>query len=452
MRILLIGAGAVTSRLNVLLAEHGHAIEAQMATFTPQHLELFDFHALVVVSPESTVGQAALTKAAENGKLIYVIAGAADGLAAWANAVGVPAVAYPPSEVDFDNLLQQIQRGEAGNLAADDQYRRAVLGSDIAARLQSGMAIRKIAVTSPKGGTGKTTIAVNLAVTFALCGITTCLVDADANAGALQYHLRLDRVNTTMIALLRRELAKKSDTMAAVAAGATFMNAFTPVEGLPTLRVLPGLVTDDLGDEALQNEERVTEILGGLYESGMSSGGVVIMDVGINPAHVVHRAALRLAEGIAIVIKPEIPDLAETRRWLARMIGSLSASVGKTAAYEFIGSRVKLCYNQVVGDGFKSAHRMLQDALREDKIELALIPNGVLPMVDPRMAAQAVNSERREDIIVWRYKKEKLEELAPFTESMVGFASHFVPAVHESADRIGLIKKAQKTKRGLFGR
>jgi len=437
MRILLIGAGAVTSRLNVLLAEHGHTIEAQMAAFAPQHLELFDFHALVVVSPESTVGQAALTKAAENGKLIYVIAGAADGLAAWANAVGVPAVAYPPSEIDLDNLLQQIQRGEAGNLAADDQYRRAVLGSDIAARLQSGMAIRKIAVTSPKGGTGKTTVAVNLAVTFALCGITTCLVDSDANAGALQYHLRLDRVNTTMIALLRRELAKKSDTMAAVAAGAAFMNAFTPVEGLPTLRVLPG---------------RVSEILGGLYESGMAGGGVVIMDVGINPAHVVHRAALRLAEGIAIVIKPEIPDLAETRRWLARMIGSLSASVGKSAAYEFIGSRVKLCYNQVVGDGFKSAHRMLQDALREDKIELALIPNGVLPMVDPRLAAQAVNSDRREDVLVWRYKREKLEELAPFTENMVGFASHFVPAVHESADRIGLLRRTQKTKRGLFGR
>ena len=34
-----------------------------------------------------------------------------------------------------------------------------------------------------------------------------------------------------------------------------------------------------------------------------------IMDVGINPAHVVYRAAFKSAEGIAIVIKPEIPDL-----------------------------------------------------------------------------------------------------------------------------------------------
>ncbi|MBI5952858.1 MAG: P-loop NTPase, partial [Chloroflexi bacterium] len=39
------------------------------------------------------------------------------------------------------------------------------------------MAVRKIAITSPKGGTGKTTVAVNLAVALALSGITTYLVD-----------------------------------------------------------------------------------------------------------------------------------------------------------------------------------------------------------------------------------------------------------------------------------
>ena len=64
------------------------------------------------------------------------------------------------------------------------------------------MAVRKIAITSPKGGTGKTTMAANLAVALALSGITTYLVDADGNAGALQYHMRLERVNTTMIGLL----------------------------------------------------------------------------------------------------------------------------------------------------------------------------------------------------------------------------------------------------------
>ena len=438
MQVLLLGAGTVTSRLNMQLAEQGHSVIAQIAAFTPQHIDLFDFRALVVVSPESSVSPESLVKAAERGKMIFVVAGVGDGMASWANGVGVPSIAYPPSDVDINKLYEEMRRADAGNLAADDQYRRAVLGSDMSARIQSGMAVRKIAITSPKGGTGKTTVAVNLAVALALSGITTYLVDADGNAGALQYHMRMERVNTTMIGLLRREIAKANKgVMGDVASGAAYLNAFTPLENLPTLRVLPGLITDDLGDEVLQQEGKVAEVIQGLYEAGV--------------AHVVHRAALKAAEGIAIVIKPEIPDLAETRRWIARMINSLASVVGKGSAHEFVGSRVKLCYNQVVGDGFKAAHKMLQQALSEDKIELALIPNGIIPIVDPRLAAQAVNSDRREDILIWRYKKEKLEELGPFTDSLLGFASHFVPAVREGASRIGLLP-SQTKKRGWFGK
>jgi MinD-like ATPase involved in chromosome partitioning or flagellar assembly len=452
MQALLAGAGTVTSRLNLLLAEQGHSVVAQIAAFSPQHLDLFDFRALVVVSPEASVSPESLVKAAERGKLIFVVAGVGDGMSAWANGVGVPAVAYPPSEMDTGKLLEELRRAEAGNLSADDQYRRAVLGSDMSARIQSGMAVRKIAITSPKGGTGKTTLAANLAVALALSGISTYLVDADGNAGALQYHLRLERVATTMIGLLRREVAGAGKgVLGTVAASAAYLNAFTTLPDLPTLRVLPGLITDDLGDEVLQQEARVAQVIQGLYEAGVAAGGVVIMDVGINPAHVVHRAALKAAEGIAIVIKPEIPDLAETRRWIARMIGSLANVVGHPSAHEFIGSRVKLCYNQVIGDGFKSAHKLLQQALSEDRIELALIPNGIIPIVEPRLAAQAVNSDRREDILVWRYKKEKLEELGPFVEALLGFAAHFVPAVREGAGRVGLLPNPGK-KRGLFGR
>jgi len=452
MQILLLGAGTVTSRLNLLLAEQGHSVVAQIATFTPQHIDLFDFRAVVAVSPEASLSPDSLVQAAERGKLIFVIAGTGDGMSAWANGVGVPAIAYPPSDVDTNKLLDELRRANAGNLAGDDQYRRTVLGSDMSARIQSGMVIRKIAVTSPKGGAGKTTVAVNLAVALALSGITTYLVDADGNAGALSYHLRLEKVNTTLISLLRRELAQRQGhAMNVVANGAAYLNAFTTLDNLPTLKVLPGLITDDLGDEVLQQEDKVEQVINGLYEAGVAAGGVVIMDVGINPAHIVHRAALKAAEGIAIVIKPEIPDLAETRRWIARMINALAQAVGKSSAQEFVGSRVKLCYNQVVGDGFKSAHKLLQQALTEDKIELALIPNGILPIVDPRLTAQAVNSDRREDMLIWRYRKEKLEELGPFAEALLGFAAHFVPAVREGASRVGLLPHFTK-KRSWFGR
>ncbi|MEA3350993.1 MAG: AAA family ATPase, partial [Chloroflexota bacterium] len=303
MQILLIGAGSVTSRLNLVLTEHKHSIAAQMATFTPQHLDLFDFKGIVAVSPEASISTDSLRQAAERGKMIFVVAGVEDGLASWANGVGVPAFAFPLSEVETNKLLTEISRADSGNRAAEEQYRRAVLGSDMSARIQSGMNVRKIAITSPKGGTGKTTMSVNLAVAFALSGITTYLIDADANAGSLQYHLRLQKVKSTLMGVLRRAIGQSSGTMGKIASGANYLDAFTTLDALPTLKVLPGLVTDDLGDCVLQNEERVADVLQGLYEAGVSTGGVVIVDVGINPAHVVHRSALRLAEGIAIVVK-----------------------------------------------------------------------------------------------------------------------------------------------------
>jgi len=207
--------------------------------------------------------------------------------------------------------------------------------------------------------------------------------------------------------------------------------------------VLPGIVTGELSDEALQNEAGVETVIQGLFEAGITSNGVVIMDVGINPAHPLHRAALRASEGIAIVIKPEIPDIAEVRRWLDRMVGSLTGRVGRDAAYEFIGSRVKLCYNMVVAKNFKNVHNLLQRDLAEDKIDLQLPPNGVLPVVEDHAALQAVNSNRVQDLFAWRYFKEKPEELQAYTEALLDFACHFVPLARESAERTGLVRRGK---------
>ena len=456
MNILLIGAGSETSKLNLALSDQKHTIQAQLAMFAVNHLELFNFKLIIVVSPEASVRIDTLVQAAENGKMIFIVAGASDGLAAWAAGSGVPTFSYPMTGVELDKMLAEVRRADAGGIAEDDHYRKIVLGSDIAARIQGQMNARKIVVTSPKGGTGKTTVSVNLAVALALSGVTTYLVDADANAGALQYHLRLERINATLIGLLRQMAdnppKQSMDAMSAVASAGAYLAAFTPMDNLPTLRVLPGLVSDDLGDKALQREDVINSTIQGLFEAGVASGGVVIMDVGINPSHPVHRAALRNAEAIAIVIKPEVPDLAETRRWIARMISSLSGQVGRISAVEFVGSRVKLCYNMVIGDEFKKAHKLLQNALAEDKVDISLAPNGILPVVDPRIAAHAVNSDNVDDILVWRYKLEKLEELGPFVESLLAFASHFVPAVREGAARVGLLPGQQHKKKGFLRR
>ncbi len=442
MHILLIGSGTVTSQVQLKCSEHNYPIAAVLSSATPQMLEFFDYQALLVVAPEASVNAETLRKAAGLGKRIFLITGESDALTAWAGGAGVPTFAFPPSGIEIDRLFQAIGRSAAGAVASDQQFRRSLLGSDGSARLQSGMAVRKIAVTSPKGGTGKTTTAVNLAVALALSGVSTYLVDADANAGALQYHLRMSWARTTLLGLLRTEQSRalSSNPVDELVSGAHYLDAFTEVEHLPTLRVLPGIVTGDLSDESLQDESGIDKVINGLFDAGVGANGVVIMDVGINPAHPLHRAALRATEGIAIVIKPEIPDIAEVRRWLDRMTGSLAGRVGRESAYGFIGSRVKLCYNMVVAQSFKSVHKLLMRELDADDVSLKLAPNGILPVVEPHAALQAVNSDNVEDVFTWRYRRERPEELRAYTEALVDFACHFVPVARESAIRAGLLK------------
>jgi chromosome partitioning protein len=45
----------------------------------------------------------------------------------------------------------------------------------------------KIGITNLKGGVGKTTISLNLAVCFAHMGYKVCIIDTDANQNSLQW-------------------------------------------------------------------------------------------------------------------------------------------------------------------------------------------------------------------------------------------------------------------------
>ncbi len=460
MKLLVIGTGSQSTKIANALRENQHIVEAHLATLAEPHFELFAFEAVVLVAPESVAETSILDKVVEAGKFPFIVAGATDGSAAWASASQVPCFPYPLSDSELANLLESVRRAGLGAIDQADAYRRVTLGGDITARLQSGMMLRKIVITSPKGGTGKTTLAANLAIALALCGITTYLVDADGNAGALRYHLRLDQysVKLNMVQLLRREAERASrktikGALAGIASGGAFLDAFTQMPGLPTLRFLPGLITDDLDDKSMENLDVIRNTMRGLFDAGVAANGIVIMDVGINPAHPVHLAAMEEAEAIAIVIKPEVPDLSETRRWIARMINSLSGTAGKAAAIDFIGSRVKLCYNMVVGEMFRDAHELLQEALKKDGLAgLNLSPNGILPVVDAELASMAVNSSNIKDILVWRYKQKREEELRPFVEGLIEFALHFAPSIRESASRIGLLPGSKRLGKKGWGR
>jgi MinD-like ATPase involved in chromosome partitioning or flagellar assembly len=462
MKILLVGSGSVTSGLVQKLSEQGHTISAMLGNLTPGQMEVHDHNGIVVVSPETTTSTETLTKAAELGKLLYIIAGAQDSLAGWAAATRVPTYAYPPAGTEVDALLAELRRADAGTANAADQYRRVVLGGDAAARITSSMVARKIAVTSPKGGVGKTTIAVNLALLYALSGYNTFLVDADGNGGTMSYLTKLDGVNnvyrSSVINLLRRQASARTATVSnvMVAAGGAYFDAFTPIPSLPTLKVLPGLVTvNDLADPAMGNEQLVNEVMAGLYDAGVLSNGIVIMDIGINPSHPIHRAALRNAEVISIVATPEASDLGAIAGWVENLIHSLRAASSKEAAMQFVWQRVKLCYNKVDGREFKSIHNLLLRTLESRGLNLQLVANGVIPYTDRRLARTAVNSDRIEDNLLWRYRRERCEEIGDFTEALIDYASQFTPNIRQSAAAAGIVAGAPasgtKRKNLFFG-
>jgi len=93
---------------------------------------------------------------------------------------------------------------------------------------------------------------------------------------------------------------------------------------------------------------------------------------------------------------------------------------------------------------------LLLQALQAEGINLNLVANGILPIVDIERAIDAVNSSRREDILVWRYKRERNEEIKDYAEALMDFAANFVPSVREGAMAVGLLPNTIAKKKSIF--
>jgi len=458
MKILLVGSGSTTTQLNMLLSSNGHSIIAVFAELSEGALSVFpDYDAVLVVSPEATVTTGLLHNITENGRLVVVVASNSDGIGSWAASTGLSCFPYPMSGMDQNNLIEYLSRYAAGGIDKGDMYRRAALGGELTARVQSGMTnIRKIAISSPKGGTGKTTVAMNLAVAFALCGFTTYLVDADGNAGSFGYHMRLSQVKyegTLFKAITDARAAPKEtpdrSPFSLVAQNGKFLKYFNTLDYLPTLKFLPGFKTRNLGANELSDDEAIETAIKGLYDAGVASNGIVIMDVGINPSHPIHRAALGNADAICVVLKAELSDIAQGKDWLEGMIRNLSAKSNKRVATEFIATRVKICYNMVFDNGlFNLIHKFLNESMMDPQhgLGFTVAANGVLPKVEEHLAWDSHSSDRITDILCWRYKKEHTEDLAAYTEALINFGTQFLPVLRESASRVGLVEPLQKKK------
>ena len=471
MRVLMIGTGNIATQAQEKLKERGFTITASIPLFSRHHLGDFGgCDAIVVIAPESQTSADELQAATKVGIFPFIVTAGNDPLYAWAGSNQYTTYPYPPSQGDYDKLITDLNKVQAGgtDLRAD-LYRRANLPGQSTALITNATALRrKIVVTSPKGGTGKTTVSVNLAFALAMCGVKTFLVDADANGGSMGFHLRAHKINAGQF---HATLMNQIDIAAAnLASGATqddehgikkmaeageLLKVFTEYPELPTLMYLPGVPSKQLGNNNLNNGPAVEKIISGLFEAGATAGGVVIMDVGINPTHPVHRAALRNAEAIAVVIKPEVPDISATKTWLSLMITALVNNYQWSTkdAIEYILPRIKLCYNMVT-QSIDETHHVLEEILREELKDTAkdtevikkldLVPNGILPMVPPALAFLSTSSNDAEDIFVRRYKRRGDEELEAFSSALIGFAANFVPPVVEPAASLGLFSQKGK--------
>jgi len=450
MRILLVGSGSVTAQLAVSLQQRGHSVVAQLPFIQEEILSGFDVDVALIIAPEARVDSTQANAILTKGTPVVVIAAAGAPLVAWAEGVGAPAFTYPPSSADIPDILSAVEQTvQADDREQAQRYVRETLGGDWAARVQGVLATRRIAITSPKGGVGKTTIAANLAVLFGLTGLTVYAVDADTNAGALYHHLKSYSTKGSLLAALHQfdQIRQQRHTgMANVPLGALILDKFVTVPGLPTVHLLPGVKSDQAGDAILNDEELVAQAISALYDIGVHQGGVTIMDVGINPAIPLHRAAIANADTVVILLKPELPDADQVHVWLRNMVTTITQEL-KTpdSGLEYLSQRVRLVFNQVVDNQHvEDMITLLRNILKEQGVPVLPPIAARIPMVPPDTAAKAVNSPDPEKIFILDYVKNGTPELSPFVSSLLSLGTQLIPVVAEGAERIGLFKQRRK--------
>ncbi|MCR9244192.1 MAG: AAA family ATPase [bacterium] len=141
-----------------------------------------------------------------------------------------------------------------------------------------------ICVAGAKGGVGKTTIAVNLAVQLAKSGYRVLLADLDPGCGDVGVHLRLASERTVDDAAMGRCLLREA-----------------LVPGPAGTAVLLG----QIGSTALADEPTMSSLLEQLTDVA-TSFDVVIADTGAG----ITQATMRVAERADVVLAVTTPDVA----------------------------------------------------------------------------------------------------------------------------------------------
>lgn len=472
MRVLVLGSGVHAGAVSQALGREGHEVAAVLAGFASAEvarslLGTLGARGVVVVADEAAAPIEALEALLKDGSFVAVFASPGSPLLAWAQGLGLPAFAYPPQAADILAAAGWLRAAEAGDSGATEGLRRAASGELAAA--PGAVDVGVVAVTGPKGGTGKTMVAAGLAAAAAVCGFETYLVDADQNGGTLHWVFPVpdpDEAFMTLPSALELERARPTGAgrpggLAGWGQEAGLLRHFRPVDRLPALKVLYGVSPERVAEPVLSDPELADRFVGALVRAA-AGRGLLILGAGINPALAVHQAAIRHCQGLVLVVRPELPDLEQAAAWFRQIVAGLLRGGAVEDALAVL-ARLKVVYNDVdpavhTDRVVRRLHADLSDLVRSGLEQVLgrdpgvrLQPSAVLPAI-PRRYAAILGDGWEHPVLRYRRDPAAHPELAPFVEGLVLLLSGFVRAAPEAARRAGLLPAGLgRPRRRLFG-
>jgi pilus assembly protein CpaE len=182
-----------------------------------------------------------------------------------------------------------------------------------AAIAAKGYKKRIVASYSPKGGSGKTTMAVNLAL---LLGVVankpTLLVDLNMNGGHVAIHLDLRNHDRTLYTLAREFKAMQPASGQGRMTPKMVHDHLTHKTG--NLDVIPGIDRMEMAGEEYLAGKQGEEFVAQLLQTAYQMYDFVVLDMGSSYNNALHRRALRDSDLILMLVTADATSIEDARK------------------------------------------------------------------------------------------------------------------------------------------